>query len=524
MGASVAAEITPSPCNSSLLNSFPENEHGGCRPYSMYDADAESLVDEVSCHFENQISLYAYAKNGQLKLDIKGLSGRSFEGASNSVNQTKEFADCDSLRLEIEKYSEQISKKTYDAPKRDLKNRENVLLVSSETTCRQMQDSLNAMLTVFRNEGRSSSSVLCLENSLLQTKNPSLVHARIRAKTASIDGILLIGSDIPPFEYFYRTGYDDSTAWSAYKYGTTDLPYGSTDDDFWARPLSKNQKNIGEIVYRSRDYMYGLDYPTPWAFNFDDWVSKFQNNGAYRQTQWVARWLTDDLTSKAWSSFVQRRRDYLPPEFHRVTFAMGSVSFMLRPEKHESWERLQNELKPFMSNLPPESTLEVLAEADLRSTARFVPKTTSFLVLNDHGNPTALGNITTEIGDQARWLPPIVNLDSCLTGSWSYAGGLHHSFIAKIFRVENPPLAVVASQGIMELSVMGGSSTHKEHDVFLDGWKVGQSLGQRQIETINNNLKAWRLWPKPHPFLKPSFFPAQIFLTTSIFGDGTIEL
>lgn len=516
-------------CKDRLISEFADLGQGGCEPHTILfpvlgDING-NFIEEISCHFSNQVTIYAYQEGEKFKLDLKGFSAGTIQGYENIEDHTEEYLDCDSLSSRIREISE-LSTRPIDAPqRRSFSNAEQVLLVASQSSCMNLGDDLQILKSKYLNEGRSNSKLLCIPDQIVKKRDPSAIRKTVAIHAQAVDGIILIGTDIAPFEFFFRSGYPEG--WSAYYYGTTDLPYGNFDDEFWSKPKKKSAPGIAEVVYQSKDYIYPMNSPTPFTFDLDRWVSReFDVNSGvrYRQQRWVSRWLgPEGDRAKSFRSFVSRRSNYEPVVAQRISYARGGESFMMTPGRHENLKFLIELLQPRVSTLPSGTDVRVYSDGDLKQFTRFLSPATTLLVLDEHGNPEALGNLhAQDLGHVVNGLPEIFLAHSCLIGAWGYSGSVDNSFLVKSFSIERPPLAMAASQGLLSLPTIE-SGTREIVSPYLTYWRPGQSLGQRQVESLNLNFDSWRAYTPTFVNYSRAFSAGQLFLTTSIFGDGTIE-
>jgi len=499
-----------------------ENEAGGCRDFTLVDMSQpteSAFIDSASCHFSNNISVFIYEKSGKIFLDQKSING----------GHTEEVQSCSSLHSRIQEIKSNPSEGLAARSTRDFVSRESVLLVTDEKTCLALDQEINELIKLWKDEGRKDSRRLCIPSTAIQNNNPSQIRAIIQLEAKKTQGILIVGSDIPPFEFYYATNWE--APWGAYKYGTTDLPYGNFDDPYWEKGLSKYSSGLREVIYKSVDYIYTLDRPTKIAYNLDHWVESQEENSKrpYSQDRWVSRWLSDPHRMKQdFARFVSRRKAYKPTRGQNILYARGAQGFMFRPGEHDTYDYLKQAMGHWKDALGDDSRVDFFAEADLQQVMRFLNPQLTFLNLMDHGEPEGFGNIRAPNLNEIGWVPPMVNYDSCLTGAWAYARSVSDSLVAHTFGMRAPPVALVASQGIKSLRTVGQADS-TAFDVFLSPLTTeglsGQSLGNRQKESLNLNLAGWRnkwLWPQISGSSK-SDDVGQYLHSLSIFGDPTWE-
>lgn len=501
-------------CREELENAFPASDaKGGCRPYSLIEQSSAGnlpLIDSASCYFDNHVSVYAYEKPDGLYLDTKSISG----GATERVSS------CDEIIARIQSIKMQKSDHFSPRQERGFLFQDSVLLVASEKNCELLKNEFSELLESWKSEGRVDSERLCIPDSSVAKKNPSLIRNFIQKAALKVKGIFLVGSDIAPFEFFYRTQWE--APWAEFKYGTTDLPYGNFSDSFWDKGISKKSGRLNGKIYREKEFIYKVSHPSFFAYDLDDWISfQFNRSFPYLQERWVSRWMADTKDLKThFQKFVSRRKNFKPSEGQSALFARGAESIMFWPGDHSGKDALRAALKDWEGTMGTGSLLEIFAEADLEQLIRFIDRNTTFLSLLDHGQPEAVGNIQSRALENISWLPPMLNYDSCLAGSWGYASSPDESMIAHTFNVDSPPLVIVASQGIKSLITMGRGDA-VAFDSFLNPTINGQPIGLRQIESFNRNLWSWKNQVQRDDFKADNV--AQYFHSISFFGDGTWE-
>lgn len=492
-----------------------------CKEHMFYVDATNEFISETSCHLKNNQTVYAYQKDSELLLDIKGASGGQIVGQEEQSNRTEIFQDCDSMRSRIENLSLFESRKFSIPTNHEFVSKESVLLVASEQTCALLDNDLQDYIHTYLSEGRNESRTLCIPQDLIQKKDPSLIRTFLKDQVSGINGVILLGSDIPPFEFFLRSGL--GTQWVSYDYGTTDLPYGEFNSHFWSKPRSKHSPGIAENIYKSENFIYKMTSPTSFTYDLDRFVSSF-GNGAYQQKLWVSRWLSMAVTPENLKSefrnFLNRRKNYKPYDSQRLVLSRGAESFMLNPGDHSFYSTLSDDVKfwNFFANFQNEAL--IYPESDMASLIKQMDPSTTILSLTEHGNAEAMGNIFPQTILSLSKLPALVNFGGCETGAWGYAAGSETSLLASVFSISEPPIGVIASQGITSMPTFGRPDIVNA-EILLSRWKSGQSLGSRLIETFEANLEDWRT--RPFSSFQPAAFPAQLFHTVSIFGDGTLE-
>jgi len=489
-----------------VLERFSACEQKDLLFYSKNGSIESAFIPQIQCHFENQVTLYAYKEDGQIHLDANG-------------DQLHEFTtqeSCESLSQAIASY-EKVSRPSFsESESHPLSQQESILVVASQANCENWKMELADLVSIYKQEGRINSKLLCIPNSVLKTRNPAKIRQLIQKRENTQAGIILVGAEIPTFEIYYHTGYGGD--WSAYGYGQTDLPYGDSGIRFWNEPLSKTSSSLRNKVYHDSGYMYETNSPTPYAYDIDTLVkSELASTGIYQQKKWVSRWMGDQ---RSLQKFIERRQSFRVSRPLRITVASGSEGVFWRPHEIETFERWLKDLVRW-SNSPSET--KVFSHADLEGITKNLDPQTDILVTTEHGQPEAVGNLhATEIA-KATFLPPILNLDTCLGGAWGYATDPESSLIYKSLSATQPPLVILASGGIKWTRTIG-EADNLSRVIFMDPDALGKSLGQRQIQTFAENWMYWRLSAGQWWNSNPPSFAHQLFHNFSLFGDGSIEM
>jgi hypothetical protein len=140
------------------------------------------------------------------------------------------------------------------------------------------------------------------------------------------------------------------------------------------------------------------------------------------------------------------------------------------------------------------------------------------MTYDEHGTSIGIGDLKASRLAEIGFYPPILNIDSCQVGEW-YEEDSSQTFIPQLFSSDRPPLVVLASQGTKWIPTIGGVDSITG-DVFFDGLASGQTFGNRQLETFQNNI---RHWFQNYPNDPTTSFPMQLYHSLSLFGDGSIE-
>lgn len=519
--------LSPFGCQENLLQAFPSFEILGsaCDSYEMYDRQFDRTETEVSCFLKNSLTIYLFQRGDQAYAQVKGINGRNFQGLSLSEDQTIPLPQhtCGDVVGWIEELASATLIAEQPPARREFLSHESVALVASERTCTSVLDLIQDYQSLLSSEGRSSVQILCVPESVGRTQNPSLVRRWIRSQIATeASGIILLGNDLPPFEYYLSTNWE--LPFSPYKYGATDLPYGDNDHGFWSKPLSKQSSKLKNKIYFEQDFLYPTKTPTSWAFDLDVFIARERISRSYIQKRWVSRWMgrSENLREDL-QRFIKRRSTYRPHQFHHLVYAQGGTNIMFQEGMHDFWNYHHEDLKDL--NLPAGSTQQVLLEVDLARYLYNLNRNITILDLSEHGHPEGMGNITSSTFESISHLPEILSWDTCLGGSWMYSEPpFDRSLITRSFSVAEPPLVMLATQAIKSFKVMGSRDLFAP-EIFFNQIQQGKSLGQRQIEVVNGNLDFWKSNPDLFKFWHTDDreIPHQIMSVHGLFGDGTIE-
>lgn len=531
-------------CLAGIVDTYPQDEAGfGCDENLEYQTDWIKRGDEylvldknlryARCHFDNRYTLYLYELAGQSYMDIRGEEGRA---VSTDLPPTQSFSRCEALKVAVADYQAKptIEPDFADTNRRPLISQESILLVASIANCELLGPELNLLLSHYHAEGRSHSDLLCLESVLIKQKNPSVIRSAIHKQLANkpISGVMLIGTDIPPFEMFYRT--TNSTT-----HGHTDLPYGNIGFPLWDNPIAKQSARLkNKIYFDSDNHIYKTMTPSEYAFD----ATNFKNihGHVYQQHYWVTRWLpryTDAmLVKQEFYEFVIRRLQYLAPTAHRLLHLSEYRRITLgRLETAQAEENLAVYL-----DSAPGAQGRYFVNTDFYLMLRNMPKNTTVLTLDSHGNGTTAGTVDAmnyyRFEHLTNW-PEIVLLANCLNGMWGmhefndgnqYQGTL---LAAGVLGTSHNTLLVIASQLSTAFAYMGKPSEFQRTTFFADV-KKGQSFGARQIGVVNINAQHYITQYHDGRFdrignWQPDKFLASLYqdllASVSLFGDASLE-
>lgn len=511
-GEEITDALTPSECNPELLQSWPSH----CKPYRLFNyvEGNSNYSQQVACHFENQISVYSYQVHNQYFLDVKGLSGN----AGQRKNSTWIFNSCSELEKKVLELNDLEFQSFSDLHRINSSTNEPIFLVASNFTCDQLSDELQDLLAIYKDEGRAHSQLLCIKDQIIRERNPSQVREEIwkQIDPKRHSHLFLIGSDIPVFELF--TDQADYVAMT--HYGNTDLPYGDQYSEFFKTPLSKTSEQLRERVYKSENYIWKMDHPTPFAYDIGAFVEELRaSDEVYRQEVSVSRWIEKEDLKRDFRHYVQKRRAYQPVKQQNVVSMEGGSGVLFRPGRHRGFFRVESELH---SSVTEGESHRVFDDVLLDRAMMHLDPQTSFLQISEHGTWSSIGDLHAYEVDALTFLPDFINLSSCYGGAWTLASEPSRSLVSSFLNSRAGAVSVVAGQGIKYFKNFGSSDILVQ-DVMLSNWEKGQSLGDRQIESFMNNfdyLKAKRPdWQEKS--IASDFI--QLFSMPSIFGDPTIE-
>jgi hypothetical protein len=516
----------------SLVATYPEQADGtGAKRFEIYrPADSktgkpEHRVKAAKVFLPNLLSLYVFQSGPAYYLEVKGLSGGRMLGAESLGDRTERFASSQALVARIE--SLKALQPTPFAPPRPrpFRSRDSVAVVLSESTHRAVKDHVEQYVAHLRDqEQRSASRVVPVPDRLVAERNPARLRDFLRQQELTVDGVMLVGPDIAPFELV-------STQGNVFHYASTDLPYGEFSSAFWDAPIPKSDPRYAERAYRSQNSIYRLTEPTPFTFDIDAFARDHLGGSRtpYLQTRWVTRWVGTDPSpaalQKQFAAFVEERLRYRPPSHHNVLGMAGGTGPLYDPGPDTDMQTVfEHSHDRLMTHVPSGSRVQTVHEADLGGAIRRVDAVVTFLNVSEHGTPEAVGDVKAWHLSRVAQMPALVHLEACANGMWAYTS-LKDSIVANLFAIPRPPLAVVACQTIKAFPTMGGpDGVTRAENVLVDDWMPGQTIGDRQVQSNNGHLRSWdaNATVARRPFPGEAFL--QLFASASVFGDGTAEL
>jgi hypothetical protein len=512
-----------------LVAAYPEGKDGsGTKRFDIgrRNGSVHSRVKATKVFLSNQLSLYIFQAGPDLYLEIKGLSGGRMIGAEPLADRTERFPSSAALMTRIAELA-QLRPREFAVPRgRPFRSRDSVAVVLSESTYRALKDPVDRYVAHLRiREERAATTVIPVPDAIVAERNPARVRDALRRLAPATEGLMLVGPDIKPFELV-------STQGAAFHFASTDLPYGAFDSPFWDQPVRKSDARYAEKAYHSSpNRVFQMTQPTPFTFDIDAFARGHlaRSRAPYAQTYWVTRWVGTDPSPQGllrqFGAFVTARLQYAPPERHNVLGLAGGTGPLYDPGPdtvmQSTFERSHDAL---MANAPAGSTLQTVYEADLQGAIVRVDANVTLLNLSEHGTPEAVGEVKAWNLRRISRLPPLVHLEACSNGMWGYTK-LEESIVANLLGLAQPPITIVACQTEKGFPTMGGpDGVTKAENVLMDGWKPGQTLGRRQVDSTNGHLRSWDAGSAVagRPFPGEAFL--QLFATASIFGDGTVEL
>lgn len=466
--------------------------------------------NQISCHFKNQITTYVYSKNGSEVVDSSGLTDRS-----DFRDQSIPFASCDEVSAHLDELAQISTQKFAPTTSRNFIDLESVTLVLSQNFCRLLHNETQDLLRTYESEGRKASELLCIDDNLIDKKNPSKIRQFIlQNKSPITQNILLVGSDIPTFELFsIRDGITI--------YGHSDLPYGSSES-FWASGISKSSPDLKEKIYRSQNFLYRMDFPTFYAFDIRQLESVLlSRDHDYRQEFGVSRWIEEQNIEDDFRHFVEARKLYSPVNSHNILYAQGGEGVMFRPGESQFSELAKKLKNNFKENFDLQAS-QVLMETSLDQLTESLDQRTSLLALSDHGNGYSVGNLGADKVASLHWLPSVVDLETCFGGAWMLQDKPGDSLISRILNIKKPPVAVAATPALKFSSELYEDEVLKTPALFLH-WKKGESLFRRQRLNLAQSIRI--LFQEIPSYMKKSRvdFLNQMLSSHSVFGDGSVE-
>ncbi len=197
---------------------------------------------------------------------------------------------------------------------------------------------------------------------------------------------------------------------------------------------------------------------------------------SYQQVRWVSRWLASDedpdTMIREFSCFLRRRQSYRPAKHHnvfRIRHGSGSLAGL---DRNTRFLRVEHGHSEFGSGMGP----SVLGEAE--------------------------------------WLPPFIYIAS----SFPYLQ------LIQGLTLEAPPISVVVSPVHDGLHLLPREAALlSDQDDFLGRWKEGRTLGQRQIEMVNEAVNKWSRRQHDAAWIWCAHALFRVFVGYSIFGSGEFE-
>lgn len=507
-----ASEFETLSCVSQLSHRFPRYLGQGCQRFTISEETPSGLhfTTQMECHFPNQVTMHVYQHNGQIKSDFRGFSGGYLYLAPKG-NRTKIYETCTELLndlIEVERFSlSEMPSVSY----REFSVHDSVTIAASEENCQFIEEELHLLLKIYLAEGRSNSNLVCIPQAIIELKNPAPIRQYLAKFNRITDGMILIGADIPPFELFFEMHHP-----MRYIYAASDLPYGN-NLEFWDQPLPKTDPKPSVVAYN---------------------MNVFARNGlhnAYIQRHWISRYLGHSLKRNIKENlqrFLQRRALYRPVERHNILIAASAwTNFARYAGQHSTWGYIDEANHEILKTFPMGTEIRTYVESDLEGIAQHLDKNITFLSLAGHGSGIHIGQFSADAFSRISWLPTLVNLETCFGGYWMHDSqdqDPSHMLITNVLHTDVPPLAVTATQAGSWLSKLYKSirSPVVAEDVFLTDWSFVRTLGQRQKETIEFNLRHIDRFVGTESrdiFWRKASFAHQMFATYSIFGDGTVE-
>ena len=513
-------------CTQNLLAELKKKKLS-CQDFKMYHGGRASTkeraeVNQISCHFDNNITLFTYQVEQNYFLDIKNMSGGRIATKVDQSDHTEKFQSCEDLSLRIENLSTLSAWSLPEVETSPAQSHETITFLASHSTCEKLGSKLDDYISSV-GRGDHSNQKVCVPRSIINQKNPLAIKSFMNSETAgSTNGIIILGFDIPPFELFYINKQGKPLPSD---FAMTDLPYGTLGDNFWNKPLNKNDFRLKNKIYFDKNFMNSTQYPSFFAYDMEEFSRGFSNgNTTYRQDQWVSRIpLEFDKNGKSnFERYSQRRKAFLQPRSHNHVTATGSSGVLYWPGIHEGYRVTSEAFSYFKSE---SDRLEVLSSTNLAGFMNHIDPNTSFLHLNGHASYMGIDNVYGMTIEKMKWLPPYINLEGCYAGAWGFTDSKTSKvFISKLFSIESPPLMVIAAQAILAMPVLGWKERYYKH-LFLNDWQPGESIGNKQKKIINENFSFWNSIKHEPDWKSHSSqnYLLQIFAVNSIFGDGSVK-
>jgi hypothetical protein len=483
-----------------LCESAPETLD--CRLSEAFDKARKDWVEEQICTLPSLATLYVRPREaGDLQLELHHPTS-----ATPIHLETK----CADLSSTISKWTTPDTSLVPSSDRFDFNDKTNIVYLFHESDCEKyISDELDQHLRLMHQEGRQGSKILCLKTKL--GERPSQFHREILEIISKPSHLVIVGKKIPPFEYAHASGM--RAPFAEFHYGMTDLPYGSINSESWDQSLHKSTA-WGERALSSWNGMIAKHHPSEWVLDFDQWVETQSKGLSYRQVHSVSRWPGEGVEEfKRW---LEARARWKPPLRWRGLLAEGGSGVLRSNKPHDRRENWKEH--------PSFSSFTFLYQSDLQALVRQLPKHLEFLQLAEHGHPQGVGELSvTQLSKLSR-LATFINLESCYGGAWGYGNPNETSMIEQIFKLPNPPLSVIASQGIKGLATSGDGGMWLAQS-FLGATASPQSLGHRQVQAVSLNLEKWQktLSRQKQFGLHRAWLAHQIFLVHSLFGDPSLE-
>ncbi len=529
LGEAFALTDLPATVLDQLVAAYPDRQDGsGARRFeiSRRGNAQPSRIKAAKVFLPNQLSLYVFQAGPAHFLEIKGLSGGRMIGAESLGDRTERFPSSDALMTRIAELTH-LRPREFAAPRpRPFRSRDSVAVVLSESSYRALKDPVDRYVAHLRTrEERGATTVIPVPDATVSERNPARVRDFLRRLALRTDGVMIVGTDIKPFELV-------STQGTAFHYASTDLPYGEFASAFWDQPVRKSDTRYAEKAYHSgANWIFQMTQPTALTFDVDAFARDHLagSRAPYQQTHWVTRWVGTDPSTQGllrqFTAFATARLQYAPPEQHNILGLAGGTGPLYDPGPDTIMQTtFEHSHDPLMANAPAGSTLQTVHEADLQGAIVRVDANVTLLNLSEHGTPEAVGEVKAWNLRRVSRLPALVHLEACSNGMWAYTK-LDESIVANLLAIAQPPIAIIACQTEKGFPTMGGpDGVTIAENVLIDGWKPGQTVGHRQLESTTGHLRSWGAGSvvASRPFPGEAFL--QLFATASIFGDGTAEL
>jgi hypothetical protein len=300
---------------------------------------------------------------------------------------------------------------------------------------------------------------------------------------------------------------------------------------FWARGTDKSSSELlNKVYFNDALHIYQTKVPTHVAYSMNKLLEgqrDLSKNQRFKLTSWVARWVGDrdgGSDERALQNFLRRRESYLPPRSQRVVHAREFFPMSDYRYRPGTYNTLFGELKNVSAWYADAGDTEILTLARTNFAQLFahIDPETTFLYVKEHGSENHVGSLGIYELAKLRVSPPVVLSHSCFGGAWVQALTPGRSLLASMFNLEVPPLAFVSSQNGTAYAFTTPSLPWFPES-YIGGWKVGQSLGQRQREAFAVNYNASVESKTLDGSQGDPWMILQVVAGTNIFGDGTVE-